>query len=87
MTTNGWVQILVYFALLTVLTRPLGGFLFRVFEGQSTLIGRVLGPVERVFYKLAGVDAKAEQHWTRYVLAISAAHALPVALANGALTP
>jgi K+-transporting ATPase ATPase A chain len=70
MTLNGWVQILVYFALLTVLTRPLGGFLHRVFEGQPTLIGRVLGPVERAFYKLAGVDPQSDQHWTRYTLAM-----------------
>jgi K+-transporting ATPase ATPase A chain len=70
MTLNGWVQILVYFLLLTALTRPLGGFLYRVFEGQATLPGRLLGPLERGFYKLAGVDPKAEQHWTSYVLAM-----------------
>src|ERR1700756_1682096 len=70
MTINGWVQILVYFTLLTVLTRPLGGFLYRVFEGQPTVIGRLLGPGERAFYKLAGVDPRSEQHWTRYTLAM-----------------
>jgi K+-transporting ATPase ATPase A chain len=70
MTFNGWAQILVYFALITALTRPLGGFLYRVFEGQPTLIGRVLGPVERGFYKLAGVDPQSEQHWTHYTLAM-----------------
>ncbi|MBL6752314.1 MAG: potassium-transporting ATPase subunit KdpA [Nevskia sp.] len=70
MTLNGWIQILVYFALLTALTRPLGGFLFRVFEGQRTLLSGVLGPVERGFYKLAGVDPQSEQHWTRYTLAM-----------------
>ena len=70
MTINGWVQILIFFALLTVLTRPLGGFMYRVFEGQSTWLGRALGPLERGFYKLAGVDAKAEQHWTSYALAM-----------------
>ena len=70
MTINGWVQILIFFALLTVLTRPLGSYMYRVFEGQSTWLGRVLGPLERGFYKLAGVDAKAEQHWTSYALAM-----------------
>ena len=70
MTINGWVQILIFFALLTVLTRPLGGYMYRVFEGQSTWLGRLLGPLERGFYKLAGVDAKAEQHWTSYALAM-----------------
>ena len=70
MTVNGWVQILVYFVLLTVLTRPLGGYLHRVFEGERTVLGRVFGPVERGFYKLAGVDPRAEQHWTGYALAM-----------------
>ena len=70
MTINGWVQILIYFVLLTVLTRPLGGFIYRVFDGQTTWLSRVLGPVERGFYKLAGVDAKGEQHWTSYALAM-----------------
>jgi potassium-transporting ATPase potassium-binding subunit len=70
MTINGWVQILVYFVLLTALTRPFGGYIYRVFEGQATWLGRVLGPLERGFYKLAGVDAKAEQHWTSYALAM-----------------
>ena len=70
MTINGWVQILVYFALLTLLTRPLGGYLHRVFEGQPTLLGRVFGPLERGFYRLAGVDEKSDQHWTSYALAM-----------------
>src|SRR4051812_44880070 len=70
MTINGWIQILIYFVLLTLLTRPLGGFLHRVFEGQRTLLSRMLGPVERGFYKLAGVDPAADQHWTRYTLAM-----------------
>jgi K+-transporting ATPase ATPase A chain len=70
MTINGWIQILLYFALLTVLTRPLGGFIYRVFTGEATLIGRVLGPLERGFYRIAGVDPQAEQHWTSYTVAM-----------------
>ena len=70
MTVNGWAQILVYFVLLTALTRPLGGFLHRVFEGQRTWLSPVLGPLERGFYRLAGVDPQAEQHWTSYTLAM-----------------
>ncbi len=66
MTINGWAQILVFFALLTALTRPLGGFMYRVFAGEATLIGRLLGPVERLLYRLAGVDERNEQHWTGY---------------------
>ena len=70
MTINGWVQILVYLVLLTLLTRPLGGYMQRVFDGQRTWLSRAFGPLERGFYKLAGVDPKAEQHWTAYALAM-----------------
>ncbi len=70
MTTNGWIQILVYFGVLTLLTRPLGGFIYRVLEGKPTIISRVLGPIERGFYKLAGVKPQAEQHWTTYTMAM-----------------
>ena len=70
MTLNGWIQIFLFFALLTLLTRPLGGFMYRVFEGERTWLGRLFGPVERGFYKLAGVDEKSEQHWTQYTVAM-----------------
>jgi K+-transporting ATPase ATPase A chain len=70
MTTNGWAQILVFFMLLTVLTRPLGGFMYRVFAGEATLIGRLLGPAERSLYRLAGIDTRNEQHWTGYATAM-----------------
>ena len=66
MTLNGWLQIGLFFAILTLLTRPLGGFLFRVFGGEKTWLSIALGPVERGFYRLAGVDATKEQHWTGY---------------------
>ncbi|TAJ43504.1 MAG: potassium-transporting ATPase subunit A [Chitinophagaceae bacterium] len=70
MTTNGWLQILVYFIALLLLTRPLGGFLYRVFEGQKTLLSPVLGPVERGIYRLTGVDAQREQGWLGYTAAM-----------------
>jgi K+-transporting ATPase ATPase A chain len=70
MTGNGWLQLIVYFVLLTLLTRPLGGFICRVFAGEGTWLGRALGPVERRFYKLAGVDPAAEQHWASYTVAM-----------------
>jgi potassium-transporting ATPase potassium-binding subunit len=72
MTINGWAQILVFFLLLTVLTRPLGGYMQRVFDGKPTLLGRAFGPLERGFYKLAGVDPAGEQHWTSYAMAMLA---------------
>jgi K+-transporting ATPase ATPase A chain len=76
MTLNGCLQILLYFALLTLLTRPLGGFLHRVFSGKATLMGHVLGPLERLFYRLAGVNPASEQHWTAYAVALLVFNAL-----------
>ena len=76
MTINGWLQIAFYFAALVLLTRPLGGFLFRVFEGERTLLSPVLGPVERGFYRVAGVDAKQDQSWISYTGAMLAFNAL-----------
>ncbi|MES2883278.1 MAG: potassium-transporting ATPase subunit KdpA [Pseudomonadota bacterium] len=75
MSINGWLQIVFYFAALVLLTRPLGGFLFRVFEGERTLLSPVLGPIERGFYRVAGVDAKHDQSWISYTGALLAFNA------------
>lgn len=72
MTLNGWIQILIYFALLTALTRPVGGYLYRVFNGERTLLGRAFGGIERLIYRCAGVDAQAEQSWIGYTMAMLA---------------
>jgi len=76
MTANGWLQIVFYILALVLLTRPLGGFLFRVFEGERTLLSPVLAPVERSFYRLAGVDAKQDQSWLVYTGAMLAFNGL-----------
>ena len=70
MTFNGWLQILFYFAVLVLLTKPLGRFMFRVFEGDRQPLGRVFGPVERLLLRLSGVDPKKEQTWTQYATAL-----------------
>src|SRR3954470_19302827 len=70
MTVSGWVQILVFAALVVAVTCPLGGYMTRVFSGERTLLAPVLGPVERALYRLAGVDEKAEQHWVTYAVAM-----------------
>jgi K+-transporting ATPase ATPase A chain len=66
MTANGLTQIAIYFAIIIALTKPLGGYMTRIFAGERTLLSPLLAPVERAFYRLAGVDPAAEQHWTRY---------------------
>ncbi|CAO3441181.1 potassium-transporting ATPase subunit KdpA [Azospirillum endophyticum] len=70
MTVNGWIQILVFLALVVAVTRPLGGFMTRVFTGERTLLSPLLGPVERGLYRLAGVDERAEQHWVTYAVSM-----------------
>ncbi|WP_224240427.1 potassium-transporting ATPase subunit KdpA [Hyalangium gracile] len=72
MTVIGWLQILLFFALVLALTKPLGGYLFRVFEGERQPLPRVLGPVERLLLRLCGVDPKHEQTWSQYTLALLA---------------
>ena len=70
MTANGWLQIIVYFVVLTALVLPLGRFMARVFEGERTFLSPVLRPVEIGLYRLAGVDAAREQHWISYTIAM-----------------
>ena len=70
MTVNGWVQIAFYFVVLTALVVPLGRFMASVFEGQWTFLTPVLRPVERVLYRMAGVDESREQHWITYTVAM-----------------
>jgi K+-transporting ATPase ATPase A chain len=64
MTSNGWLQILFYFALLLAVTKPLGVFMARVFGGERTFLDPVLRPVERLIYRLTGVDETREMRWT-----------------------
>jgi K+-transporting ATPase ATPase A chain len=70
MTSNGIVQILIFVGALLLVTRPMGAYMARVFEGERTPLTPLLGPIERLFYKLLGVDAKQEMKWTTYTLAM-----------------
>ncbi len=70
MTINGIVQIGLCFAALVALGYPLGQYMARVYSSSSTVADRVFGPVERVFYRLAGVDPKKEQTWQEYALSV-----------------
>jgi K+-transporting ATPase ATPase A chain len=70
MTINGWLQIAIYFAVLTALVVPLGRYMARVFEGERTFLSPVLRPVEVAFYRVSGVDERREQHWIAYAVAM-----------------
>lgn len=68
MTLQGWTLILGFVAILLALTKPVGAWLFALYEGRRTPLHVVLGPVERGFYKLSGIDPDAQQGWRRYAL-------------------
>jgi K+-transporting ATPase ATPase A chain len=68
MTLQGWVLIAAFVAILLALTKPVGAWLFALYEGRRTPLHVVLGPVERGFYKLAGIDPNEEQGWRRYAV-------------------
>ena len=68
MTIQGWTLILLFTVLIVALAKPMGMWLFALYEGRRTPLHRVLAPVETGFYKLAGIDPNAEQGWRRYAL-------------------
>ena len=68
MTLQGWILILAFTGILLALTRPMGAWLFALYEARRTPLHVVLGPVERGFYRLAGIDPAAEQGWRRYAV-------------------
>jgi len=68
MTIQGWSLILLFTALVAALAKPMGAWLFALYEGRTTPLHRVLAPVERGFYRLGGIDPGEEQHWLRYAL-------------------
>lgn len=70
MTFNGWLQILVYFGLLLLVTKPIGVFMTRVYNGERTFLHPVLRPVERLIYRLTRVNEEREMRWTEYAVAM-----------------
>jgi K+-transporting ATPase ATPase A chain len=70
MTISGWVQIALFGVIIVLITRPLGGYMTRVFAGERTFLSPVLHPVERAVYWCCGVDEKEEQHWLTYAVAL-----------------
>jgi K+-transporting ATPase ATPase A chain len=70
MTFNGWLQIAIYCIVIIAITRPLGGFMTRVFNGERTFLHPVLRPVERAVYWCCGIDETKEQSWLIYAVAM-----------------
>ena len=66
MTNNGWLQIIVFLLVVLALTRPLGAFMTRVFSREKTFLDRVLRPIEKLLYRMTGVDETIEMGWKQY---------------------
>ena len=66
MTANGWLQIILFFLVILAITRPLGSYLHKVFEGPARPLPKILGPVERLFLRLCGVKGDESQNWKQY---------------------
>jgi K+-transporting ATPase ATPase A chain len=66
MTNNGWFQILFFLLVVLALTKPLGAYITRVFSREKTLLDPLLRPIEKLVYRLTGVDESKEMRWTEY---------------------
>ncbi len=72
MTLTGWLQAIVFFAIVLALTKPVGLYLAAVFEGRKTWLSPVARPIERGIYKLCGVKEGDEMTWQAYALSLLA---------------
>ncbi len=83
MTPNGWLQIAIFFGILLVITKPLGIYMARVFERERTFADPLFNPVERLFYRITGVDEQHEMRWTEYSIAMLLFSAVTMLLTYG----
>src|ERR1700726_1423329 len=74
MTLIGWIQILIYCAIIIAITPVLGGYMTKVFNGERTFLSYLFGPVELAIYKIAGVDERNEQHAVTYTVGMLLFH-------------
>jgi K+-transporting ATPase ATPase A chain len=78
MTLIGWFQILLFSAVILALTKPIGVWMFRIFEGDRQPLPRFFGPIERFLYRLCGVNPKEQQDWKQYALALLLFSVIPL---------
>jgi len=70
MTASGWIQILFFLAVIFAITKPMGLFMARVFNREKTFLDPVMRPLERLLYRLTGVDEQQEMTWTEYAVSM-----------------
>ncbi len=84
MSSNGMlfdlIQILVFLILLTLLVKPLGRYMTRVYQGEATLLSFIFAPVEKLLYRIAGIDPELEMDWKQYALAMLLVNGLGLAM-------
>jgi potassium-transporting ATPase potassium-binding subunit len=85
MTTAGLLEIALFVVLVGLVTRPLGGYLTRVYAGESTFLRPIFGPLETTLYRFANVDRSAEQSWYRYAVSFLVFHLISIAMLYGVL--
>src|ERR1700722_6148009 len=81
MTGNGWLQFAVFSAVLLASVRPIGIYLAKVLEGERTWLDPLFRPIEKLIYKLGGVDAAQEMNWREYAFALLGFSAVSLLLA------
>src|ERR1700736_2557475 len=69
-TLNSVLQVVIFLVIVLLLTKPVGLYLYKVFNGQRTWLSPVLVPVERFFYRLSGISEDDEQKWTGYMISV-----------------
>jgi len=70
MTINGWLQIIVFLALVLAVTKPMGLFMAHVFNREKTFMDPVMRPLEKLLYRITGVDENHEMRWTEYAVSM-----------------
>src|ERR1700745_1901646 len=70
MTASGWFQIGFFLLVVVLITKPLGVFMARVFSRERTFLDPMLRPIEKIVYRLSGIDEKREMRWTEYAIAM-----------------
>ena len=80
MTANGWIQILLYAGVILAVTKPMGNYMYRVFEGERQPLPKFFGSIERLMCRLCGVDPRAQQTWKEYTVGMLVFSAITLVL-------
>ncbi len=83
MNLYSWLQLIFYFVVLLALAKPLGSFMAKVYQGERTFLDHVLGPVERLIYRLSGVKPDEDMNWKTYAIAVMLFNVLGLLLVYG----